>query len=279
MAKTTRELISIPAPPSPSPTPREDDRTNARRSIINPRTTATPAISLDRVRTGSNVQDGLDNPFSRSRAHTRSDALTYPSETSSSRARSRSNPGLGYYDPETPPPLPRNRTKSKHSLSFADHEPYPQPSLSTSGILGTKTLEASNWLTLDQQYSKYHKVRGQILDTRPNESVQTLPSSKKACNELVHVVVKYLLDKYPDQFCLRKMDEDTWAIHNLTTEEYFYTDPLDTRYSPLAVCARLTQDDFSILLPDSKTGEHKLFVSNLLHTTPHPNLLLTMTIV
>lgn len=128
--------------------------------------------------------------------------------------------------------------------------------------MGTKTLDAKNWLTLDNQYAKYHKVRAQILDTHPNETIQILKGSEKACEELFYKVTSYLVEKYPKQFQLmeRVRGSGEWAIHNLTTGEYFYTSPLDTRFSPLEICARLTQDDFNVLMQDPKASEHKLYV-------------------
>lgn len=130
--------------------------------------------------------------------------------------------------------------------------------------MGTKNLDAENWLTLDHQYPKYHKIRAQILETHPNETIQMLKGSEDACKELFHKVTSYLLERYPEQFQLKRSLDGKWAIHNLTTKEkeYFYTDSLDTRFTPLEMCAKLTQDDFNILMQDPKDGQHKLYVSN-----------------
>ncbi|KAE9982283.1 hypothetical protein BLS_006290 [Venturia inaequalis] len=249
-------------PGSPSSTPEKHDRTNVRRSYINPRTHTTPEVDFSRIR------PDLHNSSSMSRTRTRSDARLHPSEPSSSgRARAKSDARIGLGISEVPPPLPRIRDGSTRRPSFAEHDPYPQPDFSKTGkfarTMGLKTLDSQHWLTLDHQYPQYHKIRAQILDTHPNETIQILKGSEKACEELFYKVASYLVEKYPKQFQLKERTHGSgeWAIHNLATEEYFYTSPLDTRYSPLEICARLTQDDFSILMLDPREGEHKLVAS------------------
>lgn len=284
--KNTRNLTSMPVsdPESPTPASKEHRRTNVRRSFINPRTHATPEVDLTRVRPDLHKVQSASS-FSRSRTisdtrsyaesssmfrtRTRSEARIYPAEHSSSgRSRARSDPRIGIGISEAPPPLPRNRALSTHRPPFAEHEPYPQPAFSTSRkfarTMGTKNLDAENWLTLDHQYPKYHKIRAQILETHPNETIQMLKGSEDACKELFHKVTSYLLERYPEQFQLKRSLDGKWAIHNLTTKEkeYFYTDSLDTRFTPLEMCAKLTQDDFNILMQDPKDGQHKLYVSN-----------------
>jgi len=149
--------------------------------------------------------------------------------------------------------------------------------------MSTKNLDSSNWLTLDRQYPQYHKIRGQILDTYLDEVLQVSPSARGACAELLDVVVRFLLEKYPGQFDYRRHPENgKICIFNLTTNEHFYLDPPDHRFKPLEICARLTQDDFNILMQDS-SGEHSLFVPHSLkkffpqltlhdHLVKHPRL-------
>ncbi|TLD27765.1 mannosyl transferase protein [Venturia nashicola] len=254
--------LSDLVPDSPSPISEMDNRTNVRRSYINPRTHATPEVDFSRIR------PDLHKSSSMSRRRSRSDAHLYPVESASlGRFRAKSDPRMGLGTSVSPPALPRNRDESMRRPSFSEHEPYPQPEFSTTGkfarTMGLKTLDANNWLTLDHQYPKYHKIRTQILDTHPNETVQILKGSEKACEELFYKVSSYLVEKYPNHFQLKERTHGTgeWAIHNLTTGEYFYTSPLDTRFSPLDICARLTQEDFNILMLDPRGGEQKLVAS------------------
>lgn len=140
--------------------------------------------------------------------------------------------------------------------------------------MGLKTLDGDNWLTLDDQYPRYHKIRAQILDTHPNETVQILKGSEKACEELFYKVTSFLVEKYANEFQIKERTDRSgeWAIHNLTTGEYFYTTPLDTRFTPLEMCARLTQDDFNVLMLDPREGEHRLYVDDtLLCSIPCPS--------
>ncbi|QDS77495.1 hypothetical protein FKW77_000206 [Venturia effusa] len=262
-----------------SPSNRQHDRMNVRRSIINPRTHATPESNLarirpdlhntqSRVRTMSSTLSHADSSTSTSRTYTKTEACSAPAESSCpARAHSDSEPRTGLGLRERPPPSPTSRAKSMNRPSFSEHQPYPQPAFSTSGkfarTMGTKTLDAEKWLTLDHQYPRYHKVRAQLLATHPNETIQVLTGSEDACIELLHKVTDHLCEKYPEQFQLQERVHGSgeWAIHNLTTGEYFYTSPVDTRFAPLEICARLTQDDFNILMQDSAGGEHKLVAS------------------
>jgi hypothetical protein len=138
--------------------------------------------------------------------------------------------------------------------------------------MGLKNFDIENWLTLDRQYPVYHKIRSKLLDTNKDEVLQAMPSAKSACAELLEVVVQYLLKQYPHHFSKRRNDEGKICIFNLTNKEHFYLDPPDHRFGPLEICARLTMDDFNILMKDSE-GQHHLWVP------PPPSLKVIVLIV
>ncbi|KAJ4373261.1 hypothetical protein N0V83_003555 [Neocucurbitaria cava] len=112
--------------------------------------------------------------------------------------------------------------------------------------LGLKKVDRSEWLTVDNTYIEYHEARKALLRTREVECIQVKHEGETACEELLHEVVEFLTNTYPNHFSVRTKDRRKHIRNELTQEEYSLVRPYD--HHPLDVCARLAMEDFQVLI-------------------------------
>ena len=122
--------------------------------------------------------------------------------------------------------------------------------------MGLKRLDESNWLTIDSSYHSEHTFRARLLQhSRPNV-LQCLPGTEVACYEVLDLVTSFLSTRFPEYFTI---NHSTSVIHNhLTKDSHLIGHKCP---NPMEVAARLTMEDFNILVKDPKTGEYLLMAS------------------
>lgn len=147
---------------------------------------------------------------------------------------------------------------------FQDVKPYNFPPIreraSTKMAMGLKRLDESNWLTLDSAYLPEHFLRCHLLCTKRPQVLQTLPGSEAACQEVLSLVVTFLSSRFPQHFTLTTTSLEGPAIHNHLTNEIF---PIGQQNcpNPLEIAAKLSMEDFNILVKNQETGEYELKAS------------------
>ena len=112
--------------------------------------------------------------------------------------------------------------------------------------LGLHKIDRSAWLTVDNTYIEHQSARDSLLSKKRSECIHITPDSEAACEELMHEVVEFLVDKYPHHFSIRTKHGRRRVRNELTQEEYALVRPFDR--PPLEVCARLAVEDFQVLV-------------------------------
>ncbi|KAE9377073.1 hypothetical protein N431DRAFT_331950 [Stipitochalara longipes BDJ] len=127
--------------------------------------------------------------------------------------------------------------------------------------MGLKRLDESNWLTLDSNYLLEHFLRCSLLCTKRPQVIQCLSDSLEACYEVLSIVTSFLSSRFPQHFTLTTMSSGGGpAIHNHLTNEIFPIG-LHNCPNPLEIAAKLSMEDFNILMKNSETGEYHLQAS------------------
>ncbi|PMD55740.1 uncharacterized protein K444DRAFT_645446 [Hyaloscypha bicolor E] len=129
--------------------------------------------------------------------------------------------------------------------------------------MGLKRLDSSNWLTLDSAYLPEHFLRCNLLCTHRPQVIQCLPGSEPACHEVLSLVTSFLSSRFPQHFTLINLtlpSGEVPAIHNHLTQETF---PVGRQNcpNPLEIAAKLSMEDFNILVKNQETGEYELKAS------------------
>ena len=125
--------------------------------------------------------------------------------------------------------------------------------------MGLKRLDESNWLTLDAKYLPEHELRCTALasPSRP-KVIQCLEGSQAACDEVLEVVINFLTSRFPQHFVLRNTSTSPTIHNRLTDETYLIGSGCS---NPLEVAAKLSMEDFNILMKHPNTGEYHLQAS------------------
>jgi hypothetical protein len=158
---------------------------------------------------------------------------------------------------------PRDSVQNTEIKLSQDVKPYQFPPLrertSTKMAMGLKRLDEPNWLTLDSNYLLEHFLRCSLLCTKRPQVLQCLPGSQEACHEVLSLVTTFLSSRFPQHFTVTTLSSGP-AIHNHLTQEIF---PIGEQncVNPLEIAAKLSMEDFNILIKNVKTGEYHLQAS------------------
>ena len=144
-----------------------------------------------------------------------------------------------------------------------DFKPYQFPPLrertSTKMAMGLKRLDESNWLTLDSNYLPEHFLRCSLLCTKKSQVIQCLPGSEAACYEVLSLVTAFLSSRFPQHFEIATISSGPAVLNHLTNEIF----PIGQQNcpNPLEVTAKLSMEDFNVLMKNPETGEYHLQAS------------------
>jgi hypothetical protein len=158
---------------------------------------------------------------------------------------------------------PRKSVPDTEIKLSQDVKPYSFPPLrertSTKMAMGLKRLDEDNWLTLDSNYLPEHFLRCSLLCTKHLQVIQCLPDSEAACFEVLSIVTSFLSSRFPQHFTITTIQSGP-AIHNHLTNEIF---PIGQQNCsiPLEIAAKLSMEDFNVLIKNPETGEYHLQAS------------------
>lgn len=102
---------------------------------------------------------------------------------------------------------------------------------------------------LDNHYPKYHADKARRIAERGSKCCYTDPSVYDGACELLEELSAYLPERYPSLYKATEV-----GIDNLLTGESFNVVQRPLKEDPMAMCARLTQDDLAIMFekPDGQ---------------------------
>ncbi|KAI8938983.1 hypothetical protein NX059_004827 [Plenodomus lindquistii] len=124
--------------------------------------------------------------------------------------------------------------------------------------MGLRTMQWDEWIELDNHYLSYHALKAQRLEERGEKCVKTAAEAYPAAIELVEELVDYLPQRYPSLF--RRTGA---GIANLATGESFDITKRPLKEDPMAVAARLVQDDLAIMI-ERPDGQYYLLAGAIL---------------
>lgn len=180
-----------------------------------------------------------------------------------------------------PPPKPSSTSWTPSPYVLPTPPPYPDWSVTTTKPLpyrpfrhgpkyhitmGLRTIPSSSWIELDSDYPQYHATKAaRLASSRGPHCVRTAPEALPAAEELLADLASYLPARYPSLF----RRTETGGIENLWSGESFPTTRATAKggdtWDPMAICARLVQDDLALMIPPTDgSGEYRLLAGAIL---------------
>ncbi|KAF6826231.1 mannosyl transferase [Colletotrichum plurivorum] len=183
---------------------------------------------------------------------------------------------VGLLRSRKPSPSSRNDSKTgSHGKAAKDElyvmptpTPYPDWSIETTKPLpyrafrygpkyhvtmGLRTVQPEDWIELDNHYPKYHADKAARIRDRGVKCVATQPEAYPAALELLDELARYLPARYPTLFRRTAV-----GIDNLWSGESFDLTQTPLAEDPMAIAARLVQDDLAIMLERPDGSYHLL---------------------
>ncbi|KAF5017530.1 hypothetical protein F66182_10531 [Fusarium sp. NRRL 66182] len=124
--------------------------------------------------------------------------------------------------------------------------------------MGLRTCPVEEWIELDNQYPKYHADKATRIAERGDKCVKTHPDAFPAAIELLQELADYLPARYPSLF-----ERTPVGIRNKWSGEDFNIVERPLVKDPMAICARLIQDDLAIMV-ERPDGQYFLLAGAIL---------------
>ncbi|KAH7362576.1 hypothetical protein B0T11DRAFT_281053 [Plectosphaerella cucumerina] len=124
--------------------------------------------------------------------------------------------------------------------------------------MGLRSIQSEEWIELDNQFPKFHADKAARLLERTDKCVYTHPDAYPAAIELLDELASYLPARYPSLF-----QRTAVGIDNLWTGESFNIVERPLREDPMAIAARLVQDDLAIMI-ERPDGQYYLLAGAIL---------------
>ncbi|KAL4909636.1 hypothetical protein BDW74DRAFT_165072 [Aspergillus multicolor] len=124
--------------------------------------------------------------------------------------------------------------------------------------MGLRSMKWDEWIELDNHYPRYHADKARRLKERGEKCCATAPEAWDAAIEYLEELITYLPERYPTMF--RKTPT---GLTNLLTNETFDIRQRPLPEDPMAIAARLVQDDLAIMI-EKPDGEYYLLAGAVL---------------
>lgn len=124
--------------------------------------------------------------------------------------------------------------------------------------LSTLHLTPPSPLELDNQFLPEHALRASRIATRGPKCCRTAPEAHDAALELLEELCSYLPQRYPSLFTATPL-----GMTNLVTHEVFDITARPLAEDPMALAARMVQDDLAIML-ERPDGQYYLLAGAIL---------------
>lgn len=115
--------------------------------------------------------------------------------------------------------------------------------------MGLRAVPFRDWIELDNHFPRYHADKARRLRERGAKCFATLPEAYPAAVELLDELAAYLPARYPTLYRRTAV-----GLDNLWSGEAFNVVERPLREDPIAMCARLVQDDLALMMerPDGQ---------------------------
>ncbi|GKT41002.1 uncharacterized protein ColSpa_01183 [Colletotrichum spaethianum] len=115
--------------------------------------------------------------------------------------------------------------------------------------MGLRSIHPEEWIELDNHFPKYHADKTARIRERAEKCYGTAPEAYPAAMELLEELVQYLPARYPTLF-----KRTAVGIDNKWSGESFNIVETPLKEDPMAIAAKLVQDDLAIMMerPDGK---------------------------
>ncbi|CCF41519.1 hypothetical protein CH063_11769 [Colletotrichum higginsianum] len=124
--------------------------------------------------------------------------------------------------------------------------------------MGLRSIQPHEWIELDNQFPKFHADKATRIQERGEKCVGTDPEAYPAAMELLEELVQYLPARYPTLF-----KRTAVGIDNLWSGESFNITESPLKEDPMAIAARLVQDDLAIMI-ERPDGQYYLLAGAIL---------------
>ncbi|KAL2823347.1 hypothetical protein BDW59DRAFT_173508 [Aspergillus cavernicola] len=124
--------------------------------------------------------------------------------------------------------------------------------------MGLRSMKWDEWIELDNHYLRYHADKARRLQERGDKCCKTAPEAWDAAIELLEELTSYLPQRYPTMF-----QKTPTGLTNLITNETFNITQRPLPEDPMAICARLIQDDLALMI-EKPDGEYYLLAGAIL---------------
>ncbi|KAI8662432.1 hypothetical protein LRP88_06643 [Fusarium phalaenopsidis] len=124
--------------------------------------------------------------------------------------------------------------------------------------MGLRTVSAEEWIELDSDFPKYHADKKARIEERGEKCVATHPDAYPAAIELLQELTEYLPARYPTLF-----ERTPVGIKNKWSGEDFNIVERPLAEDPMAICARLVQDDLALMI-ERPDGQYYLMAGAVL---------------
>ena len=124
--------------------------------------------------------------------------------------------------------------------------------------MGLRTMQWDDWIELDSDFPRFHADKTRRLAERGSKCVRTAPEAFPAALELLSELSSYLPERYPSLYRPTKN-----GLINLLTQETFNLTFPPLAEDPMALAARLVQDDLAIMI-EKPDGQYYLLAGAIL---------------
>ncbi|KAI0314210.1 hypothetical protein OF83DRAFT_1165305 [Amylostereum chailletii] len=178
----------------------------------------------------------------------------------------KSNRALGEWSPEdfTYPAVTPSTEKLSDMLTRI-YRPFKAGTYHVT--MGMRNMGWDNWIEVDNQLLKYHRIRSERIASRGEKLIQVVPDrpivrgGAEAAYELMHELAEFLSRRYPSIYTVTR-DASKGGWYRLGKIKTITINPVDVTYDlekdePIRVAASLIQDDFAIMI-EGKDGQYYL---------------------
>lgn len=154
----------------------------------------------------------------------------------------------------TPPPYPVWSIESTKPLPYRAFRYGPKYNVT----MGLRSINPIEWIELDNNFPRFHADKAVRLRERSDKCVKTHPDAFPAAIELLEELSNYLPARYPSLY-----KRTATGIDNLWSGESFNIEERPLREDPMAICARLVQDDLALMF-EQPDGQYRLLAGAIL---------------
>lgn len=153
-----------------------------------------------------------------------------------------------------PPPYPAWSIESAKPLPYRAFRYGPKYNVT----MGLRSINPIEWIELDNNFPRFHADKAVRLRERSGKCVKTHPDAFPAAIELLEELSNYLPARYPSLY-----RRTATGIDNLWSGESFNIEERPLREDPMAICARLVQDDLALMF-EQPDGQYRLLAGAIL---------------